>query len=105
MPKLPEWLVVDAEDGIVDPYRVLELSPGETDAQIILDALARARERIKNAGSGHSEADRLALAMVLDRAEEILTNPERKRAYDDLRSSRNQARVNRAHAKSVLRLD
>jgi hypothetical protein len=104
MPELPEWLVVDAEDGIVDPYRLLELSPDESDAHVIREALVRARGRIEDAGSGHSEADRRALATVLDRAEEILTDPRRKRAYDDLRRSRGRDAVSRTGRRSLALL-
>jgi hypothetical protein len=88
VPDLPEWLAVDAEDGVIDPYRLLGLSPGEPDVALIRQAIDRARERLEDSGSGHSADDRRALKAVLDRAEEVLTDPKHKDAYDELVRSR-----------------
>ncbi len=87
MPGLPEWIVVDAQNGIVDAYQLLELPPGEPDLNVIRTAIERARDRLEDSASGHNANDRLALKEILDRAEEILTDPKRKEVYDELISS------------------
>jgi curved DNA-binding protein CbpA len=72
---------LSAEDLSVDHYRVLEVSPDATDAEI--DEAYRARYRkARNLKDTKQSAD---ILMALDRAIGVLKKPEARRHYDDYR--------------------
>jgi hypothetical protein len=103
MAGFPEWIAVDAEGGVVDFYRLLDLETGESDPGSIRFAIDRVRAGL---GREHREDGSESLRTLIDRAEEILTDPRRKVAYDEALASRNSRAsgpVGRARSRFSLR--
>ena len=72
-----------AEEEPLDVYRLLGLTPGEPDPAKIHQALNRSRRILESLIGGPDTAESRRLLEVVDRAGALLTDPARKRAFDE----------------------